>query len=112
MIAWQAAIIALLITTGLARAEERVDICAEYSATGKTYHVTANSVAGSELNQAAHSFDYNSLSQYIVIFWAQNQASVIDNVWPVFWPGSLCQRWHRSGRSRVGNLVLFSSYVP
>jgi hypothetical protein len=61
-----------------ALANEQVDICAQYNATQRSYHVTANWVRGDELNAATHSLDYNPLSQYIVIFWAQNQASVIE----------------------------------
>jgi hypothetical protein len=67
-----------VITAARAIAEERVDICAQYSATGASYHVNAISTTGTELNQATHSFNYNTLSHYIVIFWAQNQATVIE----------------------------------
>jgi YD repeat-containing protein len=67
-------------------AEERVDICAQYSATGASYHVNAVSTTGSELNQATHTFNYNGLSRYIVIFWAQNQATVIEMSTPFFGP--------------------------
>lgn len=59
-------------------AMERVDICARYSATAKSYHVSAISETGSELNQATNSFNYNSLGHYIIIFWGQNQASIIE----------------------------------
>jgi hypothetical protein len=45
---------------------------------GKTHHVTAITTTGSELNQATHSHNYNFLSRYVVIFWAQDRASVID----------------------------------
>lgn len=62
----------------IAVATERVDICAQYSGTGRSYHVNAISETGSELNQATHTFNYDVLSRYIVIFWAQNQASVIE----------------------------------
>jgi hypothetical protein len=34
-------------------------------------------------SNATNSFNYNSLSRYIVIFWAQNQASVTD-MGPIF----------------------------
>jgi hypothetical protein len=59
-------------------AGERVDICAQYTATGKSYHVSAISTTGHELNQATHSYNYNSLAHFIVIFWAPDQASVIE----------------------------------
>jgi hypothetical protein len=76
----QATLFALVtfIAPAVALASEEVDICAQYSDTGKSYHVTATSTTGSELNQATHSLNYTSFSRYIVIFWAQNQASVID----------------------------------
>jgi hypothetical protein len=67
-----------LIVPVAALASERVDICAEYTDTGQSYHVMAISTTGSELNQATRSFNYNSLGRYIVIFWAPNQASVIE----------------------------------
>jgi hypothetical protein len=51
---------------------------APVAAIGKTYHVTATTTTGSELNQATHSHNYNSLSRYVVIFWAQDKASVFD----------------------------------
>jgi hypothetical protein len=51
---------------------------AKYVDTGKTYHVTAITTTGSELNRATHSLNYNSLGRYVVIFWAQDKASVID----------------------------------
>src|SRR6516164_1559992 len=51
---------------------------APVAAIGKTHHVTAVTTSGSKLNQATHSHNYNSLSRYVVIFWAQDQASVID----------------------------------
>ena len=50
----------------------------KYVDTGKTYHVTAITTTGSKLNRATHSLNYNSLSSYVVIFWAQDKASVID----------------------------------
>jgi hypothetical protein len=53
-------------------------VAAIASDTRKTHHVTAITTTGSELNQATHSHNYNSLSRYVVIFWAQDKASVID----------------------------------
>jgi hypothetical protein len=67
-----------LLLSGAATASEQVDICAVYSNSGKSYHVTATAIRGSELNQATHSFNYNAFGNYIVIFWAENQASVIE----------------------------------
>jgi len=76
--AFTAALCAALVVPAVAVAKEQVDICAEYTATGKTYHVTAISTNGSELNEETDTLNYNSLSQYILIFWAQDRASVIE----------------------------------
>jgi hypothetical protein len=59
-------------------ASERVEVCAEYSGTGQTYHVAAISTTGSELNEATDTLNYNFLSQYIVIIWEKDQTSVIE----------------------------------
>jgi hypothetical protein len=40
-------------------ASERVDICAQYSATGDSYHVAAISTNGSELNEATNTPNYD-----------------------------------------------------
>ena len=72
------ALVTCIAPASVAVASERVDICAQYSNTGKSYHVQAISLSGSQLNQATHTFDYNSLSHYIVIFWDQRQASIIE----------------------------------
>jgi hypothetical protein len=71
---WRAAFFAaaLLALSSLVR------VAAIASDTGKTHHVTAITTTGSKLNQATHSHNYNSLSRYVVIFWAQDKASVID----------------------------------
>jgi hypothetical protein len=55
-----------------------VPVAAIASDTGKTHHVTAITTTGSKLNQATRSLNYNSSSRYVVIFWAQDHASVID----------------------------------
>jgi hypothetical protein len=61
-----------------ALAGDRIDVCATYMNSGKSYHVQAISTTGSELNSATHTFDYQSWSKYVVIFWAENQATVIE----------------------------------
>jgi hypothetical protein len=73
-----AAVFALFILVMPSLASEQVEICAEYTDTGRLYHVTAISTTGLELNQATHSRNYNSIGRYIVIFWAPDQASVIE----------------------------------
>src|SRR6266513_2403340 len=76
----------ILIVPAYVLANEKVEICARYSATQNPYHVSATLITGSELNAATHSLDYTSLSQYIVIFWAQNQVSIIEMDSPFFGP--------------------------
>jgi hypothetical protein len=44
----------------------------------RAVRIAASPNAGSELNRATHSLNYNSLGRYVVIFWAQDKASVID----------------------------------
>jgi hypothetical protein len=66
-------------------AAERVDVCAKYETNGgwsSGYKVSANVMKGTELNAATRSFNYNSFSTYIVIFWAKEEASVIEMDWP------------------------------
>jgi hypothetical protein len=53
-------------------------VAAIASDTGKSYHIMATTTTGSELNKVTHSHNYNSLSRYVVIFWAKDKASVID----------------------------------
>jgi hypothetical protein len=75
---WAFLLCALLVQLPLAHAGERIDVCAEYVNSGKSYHVHAISTNGNELNRATRTFDYNGFSKYVVIFWAENQATVIE----------------------------------
>lgn len=43
---------------------------------------------GAELNKTTRTFDYNAFSAYVVIFFAQDQAAVIELDAPVFGCGS------------------------
>ena len=43
----------------------------------KTYTVDVTFLTGSELNSATGTYNYSSYSVYAVIFWAQNEATVI-----------------------------------
>lgn len=43
----------------------------------KSYAVKVNFMSGNELNQATNSLDYSSFSVYAIIFWGENQVSVI-----------------------------------
>jgi len=63
-----------------AAASERVRVCAKYKtqyAWSQGYGVDATLMSGSDLNRATHTFDYQGFSTYVVIFWGQDQASVI-----------------------------------
>jgi len=67
-----------LLFVNIAQASETVNVCATYLGTVKKYKVQAQQYSGSELNTATRSFDYSSLSKYVVIFWGSNQASIIE----------------------------------
>ena len=59
-------------------AYEEIDVCAKYKNTGKSYSVEALVYDGSELNSATNSFNYNSFSTYVVIFWSSEQATIVE----------------------------------
>lgn len=62
-------------------ASERATICAHYETQdgwSDGYKVEATIATGSEMNQATSSFDYNAFSNYVTIFWGQDQATVIE----------------------------------
>jgi hypothetical protein len=87
-------------------ANEEVEICAEYSSTGNSYHVSATLMTGSELNSATHRMDYESLGRYVVIFWAQNEASVIEMDSPFIGLSS----YGSTGRDQQGRSWEISAY--
>jgi len=76
---------ATMVASFAACAAERVDVCARESG-GRPYKVSASKVTGSELNTATKTYDYDALSTYVVIFWQQNQASVIKLDFPMLNP--------------------------
>ncbi len=74
-------LLTLCLFLGIAHASDRIAVCAKYETeTGwsKGYQVQATVTTGSELNQATSSFDYAPFSKYVVIFWEQHEASVIE----------------------------------
>lgn len=76
-----AAITVAVLANSVARGAERETICAHYeTANGWSdgYKVDAIVASGLELNQANSSFDYNGFSEYVTIFWSQDQATVIE----------------------------------
>lgn len=75
--------VCVVASAQLAAAAERVDVCAKEGQGGKAYRVQATVLSGAELVQATASFRYNTFAKYVVIFWAQNQASIIELDFPV-----------------------------
>ena len=71
-------IILLIFLSFNAFAYEVLDVCATYSNSGKTYKVEGQIYKGTELNQRTNSYDYNSYSTYVVIFWTNAQATIIE----------------------------------
>lgn len=66
------------IASDSAHAGSQIDACLTYVNSGKHYHVQAISTDGSELNSATNSFsNYSMFSKYVVVFWGQNQVTVI-----------------------------------
>ena len=71
----------LLLASSLAFASEHAIVCAKYesqSGWSEGYKVEATIAKGSELNRVTRSFDYQSFSTYVVIFWHQGGASMIE----------------------------------
>jgi len=69
-----------LVIFGNALAAEEIKVCARYETSNgwsKGYSVQARKLTGSEMNRATSSFNYESWSTYVVIFWDNDQASVI-----------------------------------
>ncbi|MFK2905673.1 hypothetical protein ISP17_17070 [Dyella ginsengisoli] len=82
-------IVALSLLAGSAGASERATVCAKYAVNygwSSGYKVEATIVNGSELNQSTHTLNYNGLATYVVIFWSQGQASLIEMSFPYLGP--------------------------
>lgn len=59
----------------------RQTLCVKYqtqSGWSKGYSVEVNVMKGSTLNQKTGTFNYNSYSTYGIIFWSDDQASIIE----------------------------------
>ena len=97
-----------LIAPAMVVASERVDICAQYSATGDSYHVVAISTNGSELNEATNTLNYDSLSSYIVISWPDDETTVIEMDAPFSGPTYV----QTGGTDLEGHLWEISAYSP
>jgi hypothetical protein len=82
-------LLVLLLLASSAHAGDRATVCAKYATNyswSAGYKVEATIVRGSELNQSTHTFNYSAFSTYVVIFWAQDQASVIEMSSPYLGP--------------------------
>ena len=71
----------ILITAVVSQtfAYEVAQVCAKYLNSNKAYTVEAQVYDGGDLNRRTNSFNYDYFSPYVVIFWVQGQATVIDN---------------------------------
>jgi hypothetical protein len=70
-----------LVAASTAYGKERAEICAKYrtsSGWSQAYKVDATIIKGYELNQATGSYSYQGYDTYVVIFWDQDEASVIQ----------------------------------
>ena len=105
---YTATLFAALIAPAIVVASERVDICAQYSATGDSYHVAAISTNGSELNEATNTLNYDSLSSYIVISWPDDETTVIEMDAPFSGPTYV----QTGGTDQEGHLWEISAYSP
>ena len=66
-----------------AAADYRVmDVCARYVPTGSSYEVEAQVIRGDELNERVGGYWYNVFDMYVVIFWADSQATIIELNFP------------------------------
>ncbi|MFY7926913.1 MAG: hypothetical protein ACOVN5_13975 [Aquidulcibacter sp.] len=52
-------------------------VCAKYLGTGKSYRVEAQIMKGRELNRRTKSYDFEAYSKYVVIFWSEENVSII-----------------------------------
>lgn len=72
-----AIVAACVLAAASAQAAERAVVCAK-EGNGQSYRIEATVITGQELNSATRSINYTPYSKYVVIFWQQNQASVIE----------------------------------
>lgn len=61
--------------------KERARLCAKYRTSNgwsQAYKIDGTIIKGYELNQATGTFNYQGLDTYVVIFWDQGEASIIQ----------------------------------
>jgi hypothetical protein len=74
-------IVFLFFIPTVALSSEEMTVCAK-QVNGQAYKVEATFATGTELNAATHSSNYVDFRKYIVIFWKQNQVSIIEMDFP------------------------------
>lgn len=79
---WHLAVIAVCALASLAtshrvEAAYREDCILKYVSTGKKYSVECTYIVGSELNERTNSFSYQGSALYVVVFWNNDEATVI-----------------------------------
>lgn len=72
-----AAFTLILFETASVDAKYSEDCKIIYQNTGKKYEVTCLYISGSELNTATRSYKFSSFGLYAVIFWSEDQATII-----------------------------------
>lgn len=80
---WLAAALGCLVAAN-AKGAESVTVCARYAVQygySKGYVVDATLTSGRELDASTGTLSYDALSTYVVIFWSQDQASIIRLDW-------------------------------
>lgn len=94
---------ALAAVTFPAFAADKAEICAKYRSNfkwSKGYAVTAAIASASEMAQHDRSVDYNYANKYVVIFWSQDEATVIEMDGPFFGPTVFASK----GTDKTGKL--------
>src|SRR5579859_6020264 len=82
------------------------DVCARYQNSGQTYHMAAVVDSGAALNAVSNTFRFNAFSQYVVIFWAPGQATIIELQF-----GGLTAFWS-DGTDQEGRMWSVARYSP
>jgi hypothetical protein len=78
---------------------ERATVCAKYRVKygwSEGYRVAARVVSGGDLNRATQTYDYQPFSKYVVIFWAQGEATLIELDYPYL------NAYGTTGKDRAG----------
>lgn len=75
--ALSAVIVLALVPSFAAQAVEKQQLCVKQGG-GKSYKVEASIYEGGELNDAMKTSRFTSFAKYVVIFWQQDQVSIIE----------------------------------